>query len=301
VVHKWRAQIKYGMGSLEQVIALRCLCLVEDHNPLSMVFGEPLANSDRFYVHCTVCGVTMDQWHVIAHIKGTGSPWWVTPHRRRRHETMDVPPDAISAEQHTLLPEENYEQGFRRYVANWYTPSHIIVLEDITNDTVESRRLYCQVCRAVLMNHSMDQKTLMQTHMTGAVHAFCESHNQSSIDWLAECHHMHTQTPHVTPTQKKIISKVQRNLRVRVKSKDALALPVHILCGAPMEFIIQHLQQRFQNGMSWANYGSWHIDHVLPVSAFNTSDALHCLVMCHYTNLQPLWGHQNLAKGSNVD
>jgi hypothetical protein len=48
------------------------------------------------------------------------------------------------------------------------------------------------------------------------------------------------------------------------------------------------------------NYGSWHIDHIMPVAVFDTSDPLQCLVMCHYSNLQPLWGHQNLAKADKT-
>lgn len=94
------------------------------------------------------------------------------------------------------------------------------------------------------------------------------------------------------------MAKVQRNLKARVKAREALALDAHILFGAPLQYVIHWLQEHFQPGMAWTNYGSWHIDHALPVACFDTTDPLQCLVMCHYTNLQPLWGHQNLAKGS---
>ena len=30
-----------------------------------------------------------------------------------------------------------------------------------------------------------------------------------------------------------------------------------------------HLEKQFKDGMSWDNYGVWHIDHKIPVSAFN--------------------------------
>jgi excinuclease UvrABC helicase subunit UvrB len=30
-----------------------------------------------------------------------------------------------------------------------------------------------------------------------------------------------------------------------------------------------HLEKMFTNEMSWDNYGEWHIDHILPIAAFN--------------------------------
>src|SRR5690606_9371426 len=66
--------------ALARVVALRCVSLAEDHDPLSL----RLVGDD---VWCGVCRVQMPALDVMAHLKGTGSPWWVTGHRRRRHET----------------------------------------------------------------------------------------------------------------------------------------------------------------------------------------------------------------------
>lgn len=283
--------------SLEEVIALRCLSLVEDHNPLSLQFC-----SKEGWVHCSVCNVDIPQLQVIAHLKGTGSPWWVTPHRQRRHETrLDyITPDSPDGGQ--CPPDETHLQGFWRYVANWSAPKHVVILEDLTesgtNSPVGSRRMYCEICRAVIMNHALSQEQLISGHLNGAAHRHCEAHMAPSIDWLGDLHG-HSCTA-ITDTQKKILAKVQRNLKSRVKAKEALQQDPRILFGAPIDGVVLWLQARFQPGMSWMNYGSWHIDHVMPVAVFDTTDPLQCLVMCHYTNLQPLWGHQNLAKAGKI-
>jgi hypothetical protein len=52
--------------------------------------------------------------------------------------------------------------------------------------------------------------------------------------------------------------------------------------------------------MSWENYGfyGWHIDHKIPLDAGKTEEEIYKL--CHFTNLQPLWGDINIKKGKKI-
>lgn len=53
----------------------------------------------------------------------------------------------------------------------------------------------------------------------------------------------------------------------------------------------------FAIGMSWENYGSlWHIDHIRPCASFDLTDPEQVKLCCHFSNLQPLWAADNLAK-----
>jgi len=63
-----------------------------------------------------------------------------------------------------------------------------------------------------------------------------------------------------------------------------------------------HLESLFLPGMTWENYGyrGWHIDHIMPLKSFDLSDPNQLAKACHYTNLQPLWGVENMKKGSRV-
>jgi hypothetical protein len=67
--------------------------------------------------------------------------------------------------------------------------------------------------------------------------------------------------------------------------------------GCSIEFLKQYLEERFQPGMSWDDYGLWHIDHIMPLASFNLTDREQFLQACHYTNLQPLWAEENMKKG----
>ncbi|GAI33061.1 unnamed protein product, partial [marine sediment metagenome] len=58
----------------------------------------------------------------------------------------------------------------------------------------------------------------------------------------------------------------------------------------------KHLEKRFVKGMSWKNYGKWHIDHIKPCATFNLSEKKEQRKCFHYSNLQPLWAKENLSK-----
>ena len=51
--------------------------------------------------------------------------------------------------------------------------------------------------------------------------------------------------------------------------------------------------------MNWENHGKWHIDHIIPIKYDSNNLTLDIVKSrLHYTNLQPLWGTENIAKGN---
>lgn len=72
--------------------------------------------------------------------------------------------------------------------------------------------------------------------------------------------------------------------------------------GCSINELKSYLESKFQPGMSWDNHGihGWHIDHIKPLSSFDLTDRKQMLEACHYTNLQPLWAKDNLAKGDKL-
>ena len=70
------------------------------------------------------------------------------------------------------------------------------------------------------------------------------------------------------------------------------------IVGCSPEFLKEHLEAQFTDGMSWDNRGEWHIDHIIPLSSAKTEDELYKL--CHYENLQPLWAEDNLKKSNKI-
>ena len=65
--------------------------------------------------------------------------------------------------------------------------------------------------------------------------------------------------------------------------------------GCSPEELKAHLESLFTEGMTWENYGKdgWHVDHIRPICSFTAEEWEQ---VNHYTNLQPLWAEDNLAK-----
>jgi len=61
-----------------------------------------------------------------------------------------------------------------------------------------------------------------------------------------------------------------------------------------------HLERQFKDGISWDNYGEWHIDHIRPCAKFDLSKPEEQRACFHYTNLQPLWEKENVSKGARI-
>lgn len=73
---------------------------------------------------------------------------------------------------------------------------------------------------------------------------------------------------------------------------------VRELLGCTVEEVRVHLEKQFKPGMSWENHSfeGWHIDHIRPIASFDLTDPAQQKLAFHYTNLQPLWGKENLEK-----
>jgi hypothetical protein len=67
--------------------------------------------------------------------------------------------------------------------------------------------------------------------------------------------------------------------------------------------LVDSIVSKLTDGMSLANYGRWHVDHIVPVSLFMDwfPDKEWSAVMAWQpSNLRPLWGQDNLSKGDRL-
>jgi hypothetical protein len=104
----------------------------------------------------------------------------------------------------------------------------------------------------------------------------------------------------VKAIRNKPINKVRNNIRKRLRDfiKGKVRFPG---VGCSRDELIKHIEERFDFGMTWENYGEWHIDHIRPCASFNLFDHEQLKQCTHYTNLQPLWADENCRKGAKYN
>jgi hypothetical protein len=95
----------------------------------------------------------------------------------------------------------------------------------------------------------------------------------------------------------RIRSTMSNRIRLALKNGKARASTFSIV-GYSFLQLKHHLEMQFLGGMSWDNYGEWHIDHIVPLSSFNI-DSFECAdfkAAWGLPNLRPLWAKDNLKK-----
>lgn len=101
--------------------------------------------------------------------------------------------------------------------------------------------------------------------------------------------------------------RIQCNMRDRFKDimgivRDPSKKWNSQLVGCSTTELATHLERKFNKGMTWQNYGThWHVDHIIPCSKFDHMLPHHVRQCWHYSNLQPLWAADNLAKSDSID
>jgi len=95
----------------------------------------------------------------------------------------------------------------------------------------------------------------------------------------------------------KISRSMKRNIWTCLK-REKSGWSWESLVGYSRDDLMKHLESQFQPGMTWGNYGEWHIDHIRPVADFNfkTPDDPDFAICWSLWNLQPLWAFDNKSK-----
>jgi len=108
-------------------------------------------------------------------------------------------------------------------------------------------------------------------------------------------HHIKKYNPQYR-IRKSLSANLSHSLKVLNSKKNSSVINY---IGCNIDFLKKHLEGQFVKGMSWDNYGKWHIDHIVPCNSFDLLKEEEIKKCFHYTNLQPLWSYDNISKGAN--
>jgi len=97
----------------------------------------------------------------------------------------------------------------------------------------------------------------------------------------------------------KLLGNLRHRLNMALKGNPKIETTMKLV-GCSIEQLRKHLGLKFVEGMSWKNYGKWHVDHIIPCASFDLSKASEQKKCFNYTNLQPLWAKDNLKKSDKI-
>lgn len=90
--------------------------------------------------------------------------------------------------------------------------------------------------------------------------------------------------------------RLRDNLRRRL-SKTLKDIPrekkAHELLGCSFRYFKKTIEMQFTVGMSWNNYGDWHLDHKHPCMNFDFTKRGQQAKCFNFKNLRPLWADEN--------
>jgi hypothetical protein len=108
------------------------------------------------------------------------------------------------------------------------------------------------------------------------------------------------QRRYMTDPSRKLSSRVSSDIRKRLRARGASKRGQHWenLLGYTVEHLKARLESLFEPGMMWTNHGEWHIDHVVPVGAFEFKSPdddgfKRCWAL---ENLAPRWATTTIAR-----
>ena len=122
-----------------------------------------------------------------------------------------------------------------------------------------------------------------------------KSHSAASRQYYRERHQKQKCNP-----QYRLARALRSRLYAAIKSQAKCGSAVYDL-GCSVPDLVAHLSQQFLPGMTWANHGKWHVDHIQPLALFDLAEPKQLKQACHFTNLQPLWAVDNIRKGARIN
>ena len=160
-------------------------------------------------------------------------------------------------------------------------------------DRSEYNMAYHLAHKSELNRRSRERNAARRDELKAYNRQYYASHRQELIEARISRRQKRLETDPVFRLLESLRARVRLALKGNPKDSTTLGLT-----GCTSLQFRTHLEARFQLGMTWENYGQWHVDHIRPCDDFDLSRPEQQRLCFHYSNLQPLWALDNLRKGA---
>lgn len=161
-------------------------------------------------------------------------------------------------------------------------------------------KAYYQRNRAVIAERTAKRYKAKKS----SIIAYVRKHYQENRAEILEKQKAYRATPKAKENDKRFRNRPERRMSNAIRCGIRKALkggrksePTWKMLGYSLQDFVEHIERQFVDGMSWDNYGQWHIDHIVPVTSFSHLPPNECVKRAwHLPNLRPLWALENMRK-----
>lgn len=165
----------------------------------------------------------------------------------------------------------------------------------------------CKMCRKEDELKYRDKNLVYQKQWKSENKEHCKSYGDN---WKKE-NREHIQKYKINYNRERYKKDIKYRLLVRVKRRIWDSLNGIKKCDTAIKLLgctiaeyMNWLEQFFEEGMNWNNYGvgknCWNIDHIIPCSKFDLTIPNKQRQCFYYKNTQPLWCVENSRKGDKI-
>ena len=159
------------------------------------------------------------------------------------------------------------------------------------------RKSQCKECGGVSICEHNRQKSICKECMGSQI---CEHNKRRSIckecGGSKICKHNRQKSQCKDCDPQGYLSSIVRN-RIRSSLQSDKSKHSIEYLGCTIQHFKEHIEKQFVEGMTWDNYGEWHIDHIIPLKYENPTME-ETIERLHWENTQPLWATDNKSKGN---
>jgi len=168
-------------------------------------------------------------------------------------------------------------------------------------DIIKGKKYYNFLCRPCIRNYFklyyQEEGKEERKHKKSLRQRNYKKLNRETLNAKARIYEKERKKVDVHFKMMKILrTRIWKALKKNQKSDSTMKLT-----GCTTEQLKKYIESKFEDGMSWDNYGTWHIDHIIPCAQFDLSDPEQQKICFHYTNLQPMWKEDNMRKGARLN
>lgn len=160
----------------------------------------------------------------------------------------------------------------------------------------ENQKYYYEKNKAKILWSCKDYREKHKDKIRGTHKRYYENNKERIKERVKNSHYERMKRD---PAYKRLV-RYRTRLYKALKGYEKPAVTRNLI-GCDIEVLMKHLENQFEEGMSWDNYGEWHVDHIKPCAVFDFNIEKEVKECFHYTNLQPLWAEDNFRKHAKLE